>query len=293
MKRHKRLMYTDDFLIEELSVLGWTLFDSAVPDGLTSHVHNQDYEICYIVHGQINWWVNDEVYTVKRGDYFITKPGEKHGGVNGVMERCELYWLQLSPTNHKSRFTHSVEDETDELIASLGQIKHRAFPSNSDIHSAFHRLIREHENPGEFASVLSRATLHKILISMIRSYNRFSMDFRDKVRLPSLEIQNALRWIDAHLAEKFMVADIAATVNMSTNYFQKRFLHEIGHPPAEYCNLMRVEKAQALLKTGEDTILNIALSLGFSSSQYFSTVFKKFKGITPREYRKQYKNSHQ
>ena len=290
MKHNKRLMYTENFLVDDLSVLGWALFDSAIPDGLTSHIHHQDYEICYVVQGQINWWVNNDVYKVKRGDFFITKPGEQHGGVNGVMERCEIYWLQLSLNDIEPEVRQNKRSETQHLVSSLDQIKHRAFPAIFDMKFAFHRLIAEQENPGEFASSLSRATLHEILICLIRSHKNFNSDYRGRSKTPSLEIQNALLWIENHLTENFMVADIAATVNMSTNYFQKRFLHEIGHPPAEYCNRKRVEKAEALLETSSDSISDIALSLGFSSSQYFSTVFKKFKGITPRAHRKQHRS---
>lgn len=51
--------------------------------------------------------------------------------------------------------------------------------------------------------------------------------------------------------------------------------------------MVRVEKSKDLLKEGTDSILEIALSVGFSSASYFNTTFKKLVGMTPIEYRNQ------
>lgn len=283
MLNNKRVMYTDNFLIEEVSVLGWTIFDSAVSNGLPAHVHPREFEICFIVQGHINWWLNDRVYNIGRGDYFITKPGELHGGVNGVMERCELYWVQISLSD-KENPAGGRSKETAELISNLHHIQQRAFPARSTIQPAFYQLIQEHMKPGEHAAILFRATLHQILVDVIRSYDHFRTNFHQKDKLLSPEISRGLVWIEDHLTEKFSVADIAAAANMSTSYFQKRFLRETGQTPAEYCNRKRIERAQEMLAHGGLTISHIALALGFSSSQYFATVFKKYRGVTPREY---------
>jgi AraC-like DNA-binding protein len=71
------------------------------------------------------------------------------------------------------------------------------------------------------------------------------------------------------------------------SFFHEKFLKEVRLTPAEYLTRLRMKKAKQLLKISKKSITEIAFDLGFSSSQYFATVFKKVTGITPRFYRKQ------
>ena len=282
MKRPKRQVLEENLLVDALSLIGWTVFDAAVPGGLTSHVHPQNYEVCYVVQGFMSWWVGEEVYTVKRGDFFITKPGEAHGGVNGVMERCELYWLHFSFPLGDAYLAN------DSLVSDLNAIQHRAFPARSNIRVRFQQLINEHHAPQKHAALRSLAILHEILIDMVRAHDIFSANVHADSVGVSNEMMQAMTWIDEHLEHKFAVVDVATVVNMSPGYFHKRFLAETGATPSVYTTRRRVDKAQDLLQDHALSIARIAYELGFSSSQYFATVFKKYTGMTPREYRLQY-----
>lgn len=279
MDTDKRLVFEQDFLIDEVTMLGWTQFDAAVSNGLSQHVHEEAFEICYIVSGQLTWWVNDAVYHLKRGDYFITKPDEEHGGWNGVMERCELFWFHLHPT---------LIAEIKPLLDRLHGLKHYAFPAQHDMRALFNRLIVEHTQRREHSALLFKATLYQIVIDVIRAHDQFEANRSHTEQATSPEMKAALQWIATHLTEKFTIADIATAVNLSTSHFQKRFLAEVGLTPLEYCNRKRIEQAQLLFKACEGSIAEVAFAVGFSTSQYFSTVFKKYHGITPREYRAQF-----
>ena len=278
-------MFTEDLLIDELSLLGWTIFDSAVPDGLVSHVHSRDYEICYIVQGQLNWWVNDEVYEVKRGDFFFTKPGELHGGMNSIMERCEMYWLHLHFPGMDYPNSGFSLPRRNMLLDELNEINHRAFPAQSNMCPPFRRLLEEYENRDEYAFFSIKAKLLEILIELLRSYRQFKAAIPNSKVEYSREISQALSWIDEHLTHKFTVADIANAVSLSTSYFHERFSREVGLPPTEFCTRQRIERAQKLLEADSISIAEIAHSVGFSTSQYFATVFKKHVGVSPREFR--------
>ena len=279
-------MYSDNFLIDELSVLGWTVFDAAVSGGLTSHIHDMSYEVCYIAQGEVHWWVNDTDYTIKRGDYFVTKPGEQHGGVNGVMERCELYWLQFRVPPEGNPLPGLSSHETQALLMDLSSLKHRAFPALTPLHAVFHRMLSEHREPGVHAALLTRTALYEILINLIRSHRLFEERQTDIPSKYSNEIAHALAWIEDHLSRKITVHDIADMVNMSVGYLQKRFLEEVGITPGEYCTRRRIEEARRLLLSSEQSVSDLAFRLGFASSQYFATVFRKYTGTTPREYRR-------
>lgn len=78
---------------------------------------------------------------------------------------------------------------------------------------------------------------------------------------------------------------MAEACGMGRTHFARWTKEITGDTPLQHLNRKRVEKAAAMLQTGQTTITDTALACGFQSSQYFATVFKTFTGHTPRENR--------
>jgi AraC-like DNA-binding protein len=98
---------------------------------------------------------------------------------------------------------------------------------------------------------------------------------------PGKKLDAVYRYIQEHLEESFSVPDLARQAGLSTPRFKARFKEEAGVPPAEYVLRARIEKARKRLASGSGSVTQVAYGLGFSSSQYFATVFKRFTGKTP------------
>ena len=64
---------------------------------------------------------------------------------------------------------------------------------------------------------------------------------------------------------------------------EARFREELGMPPHEYILRRRIDRAAALLAAGRSSVTEVAYDLGFSSSQYFAMVFKRFTHRTPSQ----------
>ncbi|HEX4141755.1 MAG TPA: AraC family transcriptional regulator, partial [Candidatus Methylacidiphilales bacterium] len=92
-------------------------------------------------------------------------------------------------------------------------------------------------------------------------------------------LQRVLGYIDVHLGEPVQVRRLAEIARLSESRLKTRFKHEIGVPPAEYWLRQKIERAVTLLPTR--SITRIAYDLGFSSSQYFATVFKRYQLVSP------------
>jgi AraC family L-rhamnose operon regulatory protein RhaS len=74
---------------------------------------------------------------------------------------------------------------------------------------------------------------------------------------------------------------------LSASHFAEVFRRETGRTPLEYLTSARIEEAtRRLLERPEASVTRIASELGFSSSQYFSTVFRRHVGCTPGEWRR-------
>jgi AraC-like DNA-binding protein len=140
-------------------------------------------------------------------------------------------------------------------------------------------LLAEYRHPQPHSDIAARAALHSLLIDTLRDHDR------RRANAVSPEIQRALDWIDAHLSEDFALDALADVAGLSKGHFSARFAEETGFAPHEYRMRRRVRLAKYYLHDPERSITDIAFRLGFSTSQYFATVFKKLAGIAPSAYR--------
>lgn len=99
-------------------------------------------------------------------------------------------------------------------------------------------------------------------------------------------IKKALEYIEANYArESLSLNEAAGAVDVSANYFSAVFSQEMEMTFTEYVTKKRMEKAKELLRQTEKHSGEIAAEIGFKDPHYFSFVFKKTQGCTPREYR--------
>ena len=103
------------------------------------------------------------------------------------------------------------------------------------------------------------------------------------------EVEQAIKYVEEHYMEKISLDDVADYVNVSKTYFCSMFKKETGQNFSLYVLDFRLEKACEFLQKEEREIYNIAYDTGFQSQNYFNNMFKKRYGITPKEYRRQFR----
>ncbi len=92
-------------------------------------------------------------------------------------------------------------------------------------------------------------------------------------------------YIEAHLGEPIRLQDLADVAGVSSYQLVRRFKESKGQPPHQFVLRRRIERAREMLRHPDKTILEVALSCGFSSQSHFSNVFRLLTGTTPRKYR--------
>lgn len=103
--------------------------------------------------------------------------------------------------------------------------------------------------------------------------------------LQKWRLKRVLQYVDDHLAAKITLNDLAAVAGLSRMHFAAQFRAAVGMRPHQYLLKRRIERAEELLKQAEVSLVDIALTVGFQTQAHFTTVFKRFAGDTPYQWR--------
>ena len=105
---------------------------------------------------------------------------------------------------------------------------------------------------------------------------------------PSKLVTDVANYIQHHLSKPITAEDIAKSLYLSRPYLSRKFIEETGESLTDFILKEKAEEAKRLLRYTDRSIAAIGTYLGYSSNGHFARVFKKYAGITPREYREKY-----
>ena len=114
----------------------------------------------------------------------------------------------------------------------------------------------------------------------------------EEIQIDSAEEKNVLvelarEYVEEHYYENLMLTDVAQKAGISAGYLSTLFQRQLSRGFVDYLNEIRIEHACAYLRQNYLKTYEIAYKVGFRDEKYFSRVFKKIKGLSPSEYRKQ------
>ncbi|MBR7927611.1 helix-turn-helix transcriptional regulator [Aerococcaceae bacterium zg-ZUI334] len=126
--------------------------------------------------------------------------------------------------------------------------------------------------------------LQEIMIMMLETYSdsKYRVIEENDVQI-SDKVDN---FIEQEFMNQITISQIAQQFNMNKEYLMRVYKKEKSMTIHDKITIRRIQEAKKLLQYTHLSILEIAMSIGFSTSQYFSTTFKKMCGFSPTEYRK-------
>ncbi|MEW6087016.1 MAG: AraC family transcriptional regulator [bacterium] len=149
------------------------------------------------------------------------------------------------------------------------------------------RFMIEIDNKMQGSDIILHALNLEICHAIIRTIFNFTPEI-DRIS-NRLEIDKAIEYLYSNLDKKITIDKLAKIACMSPSHFFRVFKKEVGQPPQDYLNKIRMKVVKNLLKASDKSITEIALDCGFGSSSYFSACFKKAFNITPTDYQKTFK----
>lgn len=248
------------------------------------HWHNE-WEILRILDGTFQIYLDDEQYALRRGDVLLVRGGMLHGGEpKDCVYEClvfDLYGL-FRKIDMVKPYLRPFYRQTS--------VPQCCFPADED--AVFHGIVAElmetFDGSRKKCRELETVAGLSRLFSWIIQHERF-------VKLPEQEanvsqrvdqVKSVLEYIESHYSGSISLEDLAGIAGMNPKYFCRVFRSLTHHSPMDYVNFYRIEQAAYLLDSTDLPITAVGAECGFWESSYFTKVFKKYKHITPRRYRR-------
>lgn len=199
---------------------------------------------------------------------------------NGHLHKADLLLANFSTFNFEQRVADPVRNAKNYCIIMNTLLRKAAerggvHPMYLDSSSSAYAIRIE--------QLSSLDGVPPLMAEMFRAYCRLVRKHAMKDYSPP--VQKALIFIDANLAGNLSLCILAETLNVSNSYLSSLFRKETGQTLTEYINQRRVRHAMHLLETTRLQIQTVAQHCGIVDVQYFSKVFKRVTGMTPKEYR--------
>lgn len=130
----------------------------------------------------------------------------------------------------------------------------------------------------------SLSKLNHLPFEMARKYSILAKNYT--FGKYSYLIRNVINYIDQHFSAKLSLSVLAETFGKNSSYLSNAFKKEVGDTLTEYISKTRIQASLRYFNTTNMSVADVASTVGISDFGYFSKLFKKYVGVSPREYKK-------
>lgn len=236
------------------------------------HMH-ETWEITYMISGELEFILDDSVYNLTEGDLVIIKPNTFHKFHVISSETAEFIVLQF--------LSYDLSVPNKKLIYNL-TFNEKVF---------WKYIIEEIETFEQKANVLLvdsdkvpysvKALLEAFLLIILKN-----TPAPKPISLKQYSIYNiSLNYMKKNVTENLSISDIAQHCNVCQTTLKNVYSSVANCGVSHFFMTLKIEKAKQLLQQ-PNSIIEISEILNFSSQGYFTKIFKKFTGMTPRQFQK-------
>lgn len=230
-----------------------------------------DYQLLYIAAGKAHFFFDGKEEIISAGHMVLYRPKEPQKYVYYGSEKTEVYWVHFTGGEVKQILNY-YQIPAEKHIFYCG--------TSAEYQWLFRQMIQELQT--------CRPNYEELLSMMLRQIfllaNRQIQEKKGNNYIQE-EIEKATYYFNDNYHKDISIEEYAASRHVSTCWFIRSFKHYTGMTPMQYILSIRIANAQNLLETTSYTISEIAAIVGYDNPLYFSRLFKKQKGVSPKEYR--------
>ena len=256
-------------------------------------IHTHDFsELVIVVSGHGEHVTGNSIISVERGDVFIINGDQKHGYqnlqdlhlINLLFDidkmGIPLFDLWESPAfqtlfrvapglrgeKQKVKHLHIAEDELKELLTLVEKER---------------QLEEESTKPSMFLRMVVFLEIVNFLIQIFETHDKTD-------HIVSYSLGEVFAYLEKNLDKNPSIQELCNIGNMSESSLLRAFKTLTSMSPKKYHTHRRMQKAADLLKHTQLSITEIADTLGFEDSNYFTRLFRKYLRMSPSEYKKNF-----
>lgn len=264
-----------------------------------AHFHD-DIEMIYATDGSFDVFLNGVMYTFSKGDLLIINSKEVHRIIAKTDGFNSYIWFRFA-----SELVYSAEQSLFEIKYVLpflmSNSEHeKVITSEKLVNSGIPEIIQEmydEYTEKEYGFELAvKSYICKVFLWILRYWHNDGVNLNideNRTGKTAVDLSKVFSYVSENYSSDIMVSDMAKMCCMSYSYFSRVFRETTGQTFSEYVNFVRLREAQRLLATTDMSVTEVAFRTGFSSSSHFVCRFRKAKGITPKQFKKQFAMSPQ
>lgn len=247
--------------------------------------HQHDcFEILLLADGSTTYeFRNGDRVTLSGGQFLVIPPCIEHRGVNDIRSPARLTGVMFDPD---ARLATKLTPFSAKEFNAIRRVIESCATEPRQMGSNLRTLVRGFQD--DFLAISEK--IPHAIPSLRIHVCQLLIEVSKQLQLPQVSgskqlVQHAIEYMRTHLFETRTIEDVAFRAGCSRARLFAVFKEETGMTPNDYWQRLRVESSQKLLRSTDRSITEIAIHCGFSTSQYFSSVFRKYVGTTPKEYR--------
>lgn len=249
---------------------------------MPSHWH-KEWELIRICRGSLSIRADEQTFTAQAGDVLLLPESTLHGGEPTDDCEYECFIFDL----HGLFRTSEIIKRHLRPFYRLERIPFVLYPAGQylTVAAAAARIMA-----GCSEGTWDELALLGGLCDLFAQLQRLEL-YTVGAALPSARsqqlssIKTVLDYVEQEYTSPITLGDLSARAGMSPNYFCRVFRQITHQTPIEYVLSYRVEQAAILLSDSDLPITAVSLNCGFNDHSYFNRVFRRLKGVSPRQYR--------
>lgn len=232
----------------------------------------QDYQLLYVAVGQGHFKLADHDITVPAGGMFLYRPGQPQQYTYYLEDSPEVYWIHFTGNEAEALMREAGFTQSPVLLPGV----------SPQFQELFLQIIRELQVIRPCYEELMNLLFRHLLVLVRR---RIAEGPRERRRIQK-EIEQAVHYFHENFSHNIDIEDYALSQHMSMCWFIRSFKQYMGVPPLKYLTSIRIARAKELLEGTDISIREVGELAGYDNPLYFSKIFRKHTGLSPREYRR-------
>lgn len=242
---------------------------------LTPHIHKTT-EFLYLANGSQKYSINGEDYVVKGNQVLVVDAEVPHSSGPNPYGRYENLWFRLDIPVFAGHL--GVSEPVRMLICQrLQQMPNPIIAIRENLWGGLQNAFYNLASSDPAKQLCGYGAFVHFITQLVKS--------TDPAGSYSPCIQQVITYIEENICTHLGLEDLAELAGLSLSGFKQKFRRETGITPREYINLLKIEKAKEYLSAGA-SVTETAFALDFSSSSYFSVLFRQMEDMPPSEYLK-------